>query len=204
MTNFLRFRPVLTGFIGAPGINTWHGEAGEFELGNLNAQEFAASVHAAYDAMKSRFASDVVITFPGEVTEHVEETGALVRVHAVPTGDPIASTGGAGTSNLSRANQIVVRLLTDITREGRRLNGRHFIGPINTAQLGANGQITAQARESIEFAYQGVLDAAGGHLVVWGPPRGAPGDAEFVPGKKATVQSVAINSTPGTLRSRKV
>ena len=204
MTNFFRYRPVLNGFIGAPGINTWHGEESVLGFDDEDPQAFATAVRAVYDAVKSLFVLGVVISFPSEVTWHDEETGDLRDVFNITAPPTVTSTGSGGSSALPRSNQVVVRHHTHVIRNGKRLSGRHFIGPIAGTVFDVTGQVTAGAQATIASAYGGVIDSPGPNLVVWGPPIVNDVGVTIHPGKKGTVGSVSVNTTPGTLRSRKV
>lgn len=209
MANFWRYRPVISGFVGGPGINTWHAEFGVDPLDD-DPQNWASAVAAAYTAMRSFLVSGAIVTFPGELTVHDEATGKLVDVKAFTPPAPVLSSIAGGNSTSSRATQILTQLRTNTIRDGKRLQGNHFIGPVGITCLDADGQITLGARTAIAAAYGGVIDAPGPQLCVYGPPRAerpAEGDKPALPalpGKKGTVVSVTVSPTPGTLRSRKV
>lgn len=209
VTNFFRFRPVISGFIGGPGINTWHGEESVLGFDDEDPQAFAEAVRAFYAAVASYFLTSMSIQFPGEVTWHDEEEGKLVEVFAIDAPAQVAGTGSASNGQLSRATQVVAALNTGVIRDGKRLTGRHFIGPISNGAIGTDGQVLLSARNNIAAAYGGLIDQPGPNLVVWGPPRKSrPATDDLpalpaLPGKKGTVQSVLCRSVPGTLRSRK-
>ena len=121
MANFFRYRPVLSGFIGAPGINTWHGQGG-LQGGGINesdAENFQLAIRAVYNAMLLYIAPGVTISFPGEMTLHDVETGQLVNVIPLdPLPDLVASDVVASAQE-SRATQLVVRVATPSTVQGR-------------------------------------------------------------------------------------
>jgi len=209
MATFLRYRPVLTGFVGAPGINTWHGQGETLIPTSIEAQEWVDQVRAAYFAAKAYLAPGVSVVFGGEVTLHDEATGELTGVEGVTAPATVVSTSTAAEGQNPRASQSVVQLGTDVIRNGRRLKGRHFLGPASAFCFGSDGLLTTSARNGIVSAYGGVHDIAGVNLVVWGPPIyakdafGNPTDTLLAPGKKGLVTSVSVSVTPGTLRSRK-
>lgn len=206
MAEFVRYRPVLSGFVGGPGINTWHAEAvlGQGLIGDGVSEAFAASVRAVYQALRGYLVANTLVTFPGEATVHDEETGTLVRAIAFAPPEQVTSNASSTMSQTSRATQAVVRLNTGTVRDGRRLQGRHFIGPVSSDAIGTDGQLSLTARNEIAAAYGGVLDFVDGRLVVYGPPKLDDNDNVESVGKKATVTSVFVNPTPGSLRSRKV
>jgi hypothetical protein len=201
MTDFLRYRPVLGGFIGAPGINTFNGEMDVIPQAS-DAQAWATAVRAVYNALSNYLANGVTVTFPGEVTAHNEATGELTAVYGVTPPAVITGSASAIESQESRATQLVVALATDQIRDGRRLAGRIFIGPVGGGALGSDGQVTSSCRTAVQSAFSGVLDSPGPELVVYGPPKES-GPNSGSPGLKGTVTSVTVRTVPGTLRSRK-
>lgn len=209
MTNFFRYRPLVTGFVGGPGINTWHGEESVLGFDDEDPQAFATAVRACYAVWDEFMVNSISVQFPGEVTWHDEETGDLVEVFAVTAPDPVPGTASTALGVLSRATQINAQLNTEVIRDGKRLVGRHFLGPIATSAIGSDGQITSAARALIAGSYGGLIDQPGPNLVVWGPPRKARAATpdlpaqSALPGKKGLVKSVTARSVPGTLRSRK-
>lgn len=204
MTNFFRFRPVLQGFIGAPGINTWHGEESVLGFDDEDPQAFATAVREVYYAIRHLFTPDVRVTFPAEVTWHDEATGDLRDVFPIAALTDVSSTAAGSYSYVPRSDQAVARLHTEVVRNGRRLQGRHFIGPINTMVFDGSGQVASSYQASIAGAYGGLIDSPGPNLVVWGPPIKDDVGNTIHAGKKGVVKSVSVNATPGTLRSRKV
>lgn len=206
MVRFLRYRPTLQGFIGAPGINTWHADVSTLVAITLDeAQLFADDVRAAYAALTSQLGYLVTVQFPGEVTEHDEVTGELQGVHAVDAPDQVSSIANSAAGSESRATQATVRLLTPTVANGRRLQGRHFIGPLAGSCIGSDGQVINVHRNAIADAYAGLINPTGPiNLAVWGPPLHGIGGELIRPGVIGRVGSVSVNSTPGTLRSRKV
>lgn len=203
MTNFFRYRPVLTGFIGGPGINTWHGEESTLGFDDEDPDGFARMVREAYQAMVLYLAPGVRVTFPTEVTWHDEATGELRDVFPCEARADIVASDIGGYAQESRATQIVSRLQTSVVRHGKRLRGRHFIGPASGYALGADGQVTAAARTAVASAYGGLIDPAGPNLVVWGPPIKDDDGAVIAPGKKGLVEAVSVSATPGSLTSRR-
>lgn len=203
MASFYRYRPVLSGFAGGPGINTWHFEETLADFGGNQAQAIADIVREIYFAIRTNLVAGTSVTFPAEVTIHNELTGALVDVKSVTPPVTVVSSSTVSDAKVSRATQAIVRLHTDQIRRGRRLQGRHFIGPLSATAMDQNGQITGAVQTAIATAYDGALDWVDGRLVVWGPPIEDENDNVVEAGVKGTVQSVSVNALPGTLRSRK-
>lgn len=198
-----RFKAFLSGWIGGPGQNTWHVlQAGE--LGGMDqsdAEGVAADIQAVYDACRSEIVTGVKIDISPVVEGFDIASGQLTSVIGITPPAQVAALGSVGA--LSRATQATARLATDAIRGNRLMQGRHFIGPIGGGSLGADGQLTTSTVNTIQAAYNGMLDVAGNaRLAVWGQPRTVNGQA--LPGVAGYVQSVLVNRTPGTLRSRKV
>lgn len=205
MPSFFRYRPVLSGFIGAPGINTWHGQGGLSGGGVMesDAENFQLAVRAVYNAAQLYLAPGVTVSFPGEVTLHDEATGELQNVIPLDTLADIVASDVVASAQESRATQLIVHLSTDDVRRGRRLAGRHFFGPASGYALDGAGQVKAEARNAVAAAYGGVVDGPGSNLIVWGPPIKDKDGEVIAPGQLAVVKSVTVRSKPGVLRSRR-
>ena len=133
-------------------------------------------------------------------------TGVLLREEVVTVPPPVPSNVSGGHSQLSRADQLNVRLQTDVVRNGRPLRGRHFLGPISDYALTDGGLIASGTINAVTTAYAGILDVAGPlRLVVWGRPIPADADSPHAgsAGTFGHVQKVACAIRPGTLRGRK-
>lgn len=200
-----RFKVGISGFIGGPGVNTWHLCQFE-ELGGADQSDLegmANDISAVYTAVKSLYAPSVKIRIESVVEGFDIATGNLVSVTGIAAPAEISATGTVGT--VSRATQVTVRLQTDAIRANRQVQGRHFLGPIAGSALGADGQITSANRATVESAYDGICDVAGnGRLVVWAQPNEKHPRPDARAGRIGYVQGVVANAIPGTLRSRKV
>lgn len=200
-----RFKANLTGFIGAPGVNTWHmcqiGEVGGAGVADL--EDMATDIAAVYTALKANFVNTLRINIDPVVEGFDIATGNLESVHGITPPSEVAGTATVGT--LSRDTQICVRLQTDAIRGNRQVQGRHFLGPIGGAAFGSDGQISSSVRTLCSTAYGGVLDVVGdARLVVWAQRNDELEREDARAGRIGYVQAVIANATPGTLRSRKV
>lgn len=200
---FLRYRPVLNGFVGAPGINTFHCQGTVFPFQPVDIQAFADTVRASYQSFRANLATGVTVDFPSEVTEHDEASGALVAAYGITAPAQVLSSGAGTASQLSRDTQIVLRLNTGTVRAGRRLKGRLFIGPINSGCILSTGQISSAVGAQLVDAFDGLIDFLGGRLVVYGPPKRNEAGAIVSAGVAARVTGMSYQPMPGTLRSRK-
>lgn len=200
---------VLYGWSGGPGVNT-------FYLANLagtdpasHANDFASQMHACYTALAPHCPGGVNFAVQSVMKVFDVETAALTAVVPLDDRDPIAGTGNGSAAQESRATQCNVKLLTDRIVGNRVLAGRHFIGPIGGNCLDGQGHITTGFADVVIGAYAGMLDILGGtRLAVWSQPKeerpsANGGTLPAQVGAYGLVQSVAPQSIPGTLRSRK-
>lgn len=199
-----RFKANLTGFIGGPGVNTWHmcqiGEIGGADQSDL--EGMASDIAAVYTAVKAHLVNSVRVNIDPVVEGFDIATGNLESVHGIAA--PAEVAGTSATLTLSRATQVCVRLQTDALRGNRQVQGRHFLGPIGGSAFGADGQISSSVRTLIQNAYGGVTDVLGdARLVVWAQRNDKMERPDARAGRIGYVQSVIANATPGTLRSRK-
>lgn len=205
MGTVYRFKANLSGFIGAPGINTWHmcqiGELGGADQSDL--EGMASDIAAVYTAIRTHLVSSLRVNIDPVVEGFDIETGNLVSVNGIDS--PPEVSGASVTSTLSRSTQMTVRLQTDAIRGNRQVQGRHFLGPIGVSAFGSDGQITSGARTMVQNGYGGVTDVAGdARLVVWAQRDDKQERPDARAGRIGYVQSVLVNTVPGTLRSRKV
>lgn len=203
MATVYRFKVDLSGFVGGPGLNTWHmaqaGGAAGADQSDL--EGMAADIRAVYVALAGNLPQTITTRLAPIVEGFDVATGQLTQVTGIAQPDAVAGT--SSQTSMPRATQITVRLKTDAIRGNRLLQGRHFIGPVAGSVIGADGQVTNTVRTSVAAAYGGVLDIGGnGRLVVWGRPNPLVDGLET--GVLGYVQGVLVNSVPGTLRSRKI
>lgn len=194
--DIFRYRCQLTGWSGAPGLTTFHAR---MPVGHTSAdvQEFATNVRAVWNALAPYFIGVLSMNISPDVEVIRDTDGVLQRVEAIT---PPPTVVGSGTpASLSRATMLVARLGTDQIVNGRRLKGRHFLGPIAGSAIAGDGSITAEARTGLVNAYNGILDVLSARLVVWHRPSAAgasDGDSGFV-------QTVSAMPLPGVLRARR-
>lgn len=202
MGTVYRFKVALSGFVGGPGVNTWHmcqvSEAGGADQSDL--EGMGNTIMDAYTTIRSLLAAGVFYELQPIVEGFDIETGNLVSVTGIDT--PPANNGTA-SSTIARSVQYTVRLKTDAIRKNRLMQGRHFLGPAGTSGIGNDGLVISSARTTLQSAYDGLLDVAGdGRLVVYGR-KYKDKDGVTHPGQIGYVQQVLANNVPGTLRSRK-
>jgi len=194
--NIYRFRVELAGWEGAPGVSTYFARWPAVPVLE-NVQAFADGLRAAYQTMSGLLLTGSTATISNEVDVLDDATGQLQTKASVT---PPAAVGGAGSGTaLSRATMIKVRFQTDAVVNGRVLRGGNYVGPIASAIIDDTGHIRSTAIATVVSAYQGLLDIAGGRLVIWHRPTpDAPAS-----GTSGFVQTVSAWNKPAVLRSRR-
>lgn len=199
MTDLARVRIALTGWDGAPGVITEHysqGSLGGWDEGAI--QDLVDEVHDRYSVQSDTFAPPVYATVDPSVGIFDVATGDLVDVIVAP--EPPAPVGSSGSGgDLSRATMAGVRLLTSDFRNGRRVQGRLFWGPICSDMFTAGGTIKDEKRASLVGAFAASISGLGPRLAVWSRPR----SGGTIPGDWADVTTVQVASKPFVLRSRR-
>jgi len=194
--NIYRFRVNLSGWDGGPGLNTYFARWAALPVIE-DVQSFANQIASAYTTMQDNHPAGTVATLDPEVDVLDDATGTL-QTKAVIT--PPAAVGGSGSGqNCSRATMIKARFQTDAVVNGRVLRGGVFLGPIHAFVIDATGNITPTAMGRVTTAFNGMLDVAGGRLVVWHRPS-AKGASD---GTSGFVQTVSAWHKPAVLRSRR-
>jgi hypothetical protein len=199
MTQIARTRVILSGWEGAPGVNTFHWTGvGHTDIGDVQVDAFHDILHDAYDAITGSISGDVDWSIEPMVNIFEHSTGELVgwrtQSGAVITG------GGTGTGlGISRAEQICMRWVTNDVVGNRRLQGRNFFGPISSAIVDSAGQIPDATATALEGYMSGLLDPYGPRLAVWHqPPSTDPTSGAF-----GDVVSAVCFKHPAVLRSRR-
>lgn len=193
----MRARVELTGFEGAPGLNTWHFLNGP--LTQADADIVSGALFTFYQDVRDALVSQFEANAPLEVAEVDVATGQTTNV-AVPTDTSWTVNPPVGGSNTSRATQAKVRLLTGAFVNGRQVRGGIFLGPIGEGAMDTDGNISSSKRTAIVAAagaMQTALTVGGIDLCVYSRPRNGQG------GGTARVVSVDVAPRPAVLRSRR-
>lgn len=198
MTQFGRTIVELTGFDGAPGVNVFNWCAPlHADIDISDAEDFAEDLNDCFEAVTAdAWAAGVRWTIKPDFGIHEVDTGELVG-GGVISGGPYTAVG-SGSGAESRATQIGVRFLTADFRNGRRVQGRCFLGPSSSGNIGTDGLVTSTARTNFAAAFDAITDPLAARLIVWSRPK--PGG---VPGAYADVQSVQISAKPFSLTGRR-
>lgn len=198
MTQFARTKVVLAGFEGAPGVNimNWCAPA-HLDIDQGDVDNFHDILNTALVACSAAdvFADAMTWTIDPAVSVHEVDTGELVG--AFTDGGGPYTGGGSGSGNESRATQLGIRWYTADFRDGRRVQGRTFLGPLASDALESTGAIKSTFQSSIAAAMSGVIDVLGPRLIIWSRPKPGP-----VAGQYADVTAVTVAPRPFTLRGR--
>jgi hypothetical protein len=195
MTDVARVVVELGGWFGAPGANVWHFCAmGHGTISDENVNGFLEDLKGAYANTSDQYAPGVTFTFPAIVPVFTAETGTLV--YFAGSDEPQASVTGSGNGTESRATQALLQLGTSDIRNNRLVQGRSFLGPLGSAQIGADGLVTSTCRTLFAAQFGPLASAIGPRLAVWSRPNGT------LAGQVSDVQSVVVRQRPGTLRGR--
>jgi len=198
MTDMAQSRLTYTWPNGGPGVTTFYWTSG-IPAGPIDATmvtEFHQEVINALAVLTLNFAGDVAIAFEPDVNIIDPATGNVTDV-VTQDGNP-GTTGGTGAgTGISRGEQVVVNLVTDNFTAGKRLRGRHFLGPISAGVLDSGGQVPNAKAFAFEDAYDAITSGVGPRLAVWHRPNLAG------PGYYGDVVAVKASRRPGLLRSRR-
>lgn len=195
----------LSGWNGGPGVNVVHWEP-TGSLGSEIADYTPALVvqaildlRTAYDAAVDYFAPGVTVSFPNNAALIDAATGQVVG--DVQGNDFVQDLTANGTDGKeSRATQATLALKTGTFIDGRRLQGRIFLGPLASGAFQSNGYLDLTFQSVVNAAFENLT--TGGEsdiqLAVWHrpkPPSGA--------GAVAGVSSALLQNVPAVLKSRR-
>lgn len=198
MTELARFRVSLTGWEGAPGLNTIYMSPGTL-IGGWDGDSTSAvgdDITSAYADRAGNFIDGVVIQVEPDVAIIDDATGALVNV--VTMNDPPSNVTGSATGNaIARGAAICLSLLTDNFDAGKRLQGRLFLGPISSGVFD-EGSIYGPTRTDFNDAFGSFLmPLTGARGAVWHRPSHGASDGYY-----GDIAGVVARARPSYLRSR--
>lgn len=190
----------ITGFVGEPGYNILHWTAGvgpgPSDSGGV--EEFHDTLEASYSALAGYYNNQQTITIEDAVNYFDDSDGVIVGSTTDPGGNRVIDCTSTDFF-ADRSLCATLRLRTETFINGRRLQGRIFLGPASFNLLGGDGQVGTGQVAAVEAAFAGAISGLGGRLAVWHRPTPPSG----TDGSYGDVTSLICNTTPGTLRSRK-
>lgn len=187
----------LLGWEGGPGVSVLHFEA----IDETAVGQIPGLINSAYTNVRHNLLDDMQIQTSIEMIEIDAATGQIRDVISVSPTLAVVCTGVGG--GIPRGTCANVRHMTDSVYEGKRLNGRTFVGPLASAALDANGLITSAAAGEFSTMWDGLQDLSGPRLMVYHRPREATADRPASAGYAAHVQRSECLRKPGNLRSRR-
>lgn len=211
MASIFRINAALSGFTGAPGVNSWYWvrSVGIGDLSPTQVGLAANAMRAFYNALLTQYPQDVKITVEPFATV-LESTDGSVRDLVGTSPAPAVVSGGGAGSQTSRATQMCLNLRTAVPVRRRLLRGRMFLGPLDNGAISDTGAIQAGSATGTISAYgANILNLVEVKHVVWSRPvfqkRTDPDDPLVVkePGQVGQVESVDVKPLPAVLRSRR-
>lgn len=203
MALIFRVTSEWTGFNGAPGYSVTHfrdpamnGTQTRTEMENL-AYSAQLQTWNFFGALDTQLPSGVSITVNPEVELIEDTTGELQDVYATTPNVAVIGSGGLQYSGPSGA---VVNWRTPTIRNGRRIRGRTFIVPLQTAAYDESGNLNPAAQGVVRDAAAGVI--AGTSTVRFGV-YGRPSTALANDGVWAEATSSSVPDLAAVLRSRR-
>lgn len=189
-----------TGFLGEPGYNIIHWSAGvgpgPSDPGGV--EEWHDTLEASYSGISGYLINQAVLEIESQVVWFDDSDGVILGATTDPAGARIIDCSDL-EFNVPRSLCATLRLRTDDFVNGRRLQGRIFLGPLGATPLGGDGQIIEGAQNQVTTSFAGLISGLGGRLAVWHrPTESAPASGAY-----GDVTGLICNSVPGTLRSRK-
>lgn len=208
MPNIYRSRVALSGWVGAPGVTTYYWTPGEVVVGDLSAEEIQ-DFHDLIGVAWSDFADTLVEGVTATVLRDVDvidvASGEVINQLSADGTESVAVGTDPGTT-FSRAMMICVSLQTNVFLRGRRLRGRHFIGPVGSRAGDVDGGINAGRIATFSSAYSAMIGSSAPNFVVYSRPYVNKGSGDPKPshdGAYGDVTSVGVMRLPATLRSRR-
>jgi hypothetical protein len=196
----LRSLVEVKGFFGGPAYNVIHWRPpGGVSVGATPSvvDEFHAELVTLYDVLVSVMPTDCTYTILPDVTIFDETTGKATGL-VVDSGPAKTYTGTDNTADVPRSAALNLGLITEDWKDGRRVQGRLYLGPVGSRALDSNGQVTASVAANLEDACTAMISGIGPWLQVWSRPKGA----LATNGSAHDVVRVKINSVPSSLRRR--
>lgn len=198
MTNLYRTRVVLTGWEGAPGLNTFMWSQGTLpEVTPADVSAWHQDIADAYVAARDYLANGITFQVQADVDVIDEETGNVIGIVIAEDGAVGDSATPSAGSALSRATQAIVAAQSDVWQNGRRLAGRIFFGPLGEAAFGSDGLLTTTAAGDIGGAFGNLNTGTGPRWAIYSRPK--PGQVGYY----GDVVNVTCRRSPGVLRSRR-
>jgi len=194
--SIMRVRFTITGLTGLPGLHTTYWTGASSTPVAADALDVVARVRAFWNTIKNNMAAGTTIAINQNVDVLDQVTGTLTGQLAPGT---VTSVVGSGTSSLPSATMMLLKYQTSTIVNGRRLQGRSFIGPLSTLCNTAGDVTPANNALLLTGSNDLTTGPTASSLVVWHRP------TDLLPagGSTAPVVSFATNTEFSVLRSRR-
>jgi len=185
MTTLRRVRVTWTGLTGLPGISTFY---------TLGTDDVTTNLATFFSSISNRFSASLTWSCPSTGDTIEDSTGALNG--AWVGGTAFSQTGSGGTSAYAAGTGAMIFWGTGTIVGRRRLKGRTFLAPINSAEYSSSGTISAAALTTLSAASATLVGT--GKLRVWHrPPKGGS------TGSNGLVTGATVPSFVTSLKSRR-
>lgn len=164
MVNMLRAKIRWSGFNGAPGYSIFHfrdfaAGGGEWAPSAADAQGAVDKLYAFAGAIVNLLPNGTILQVEGATEVINDSDNRLVDVVTVP--NPLPRTSAAASASYSAASGAVINWRTSTIRRRRRVIGRTFLVPLNSAAYENNGTLSASTITTLSNAASALRDQAG-------------------------------------------
>lgn len=159
-----------TGFPGGPGYtNLYFGDlSGTGALDQALVDSAASQAQTWIEAWRPRLPTSVYTGIDPTVEAIESTTGAVQAFWTATVAAPVA---GGGVASFAAPSGACVSWYTSTVRKNRRIRGRTFVVPLDTASYEADGTLIPTIAGVINPASQALINSAGpAHLGVWARP----------------------------------
>lgn len=200
MSQLLRARVELSWNQGGPGVCTYYlsgGVPSPLDWKNIadQANDELGDVWASFSPM---LFSDVAWTASADYDVIDVDSGNILDQFTLDT----AGASGLGTSSSatgSRGSQVYYRFLTDEFRNGRRLAGGTYMGPVSSEKLASGWGLSTEQMATFRNYWSALTSGPGPRLAVYHRPvKGASAGGFY-----GDVVNVRVMRKPASLRSRR-
>lgn len=201
MARLYRTRVSLTGWQGGPGVNTWYWSAGIGANPESDSAALASAhdeIYGVYERFKPFMVDEVFMLVEPAVDVIDPATGNILDVIIDSTSrDPLSGSDTAEA--MPRNVQLCVNYYTDNFQGGKRLRGRHYIGPVGQSAVDTTGATYGPLITNTPGYYTAMTTGLGIRLAVWHRPT-SKGASD---GYYGDVTGIRMKDKPATLRSRR-
>lgn len=200
MSIICRTRVELTGWSGAPGVNTWYWvtPVSPGVPSTTHVDDIHDEISAYYDGVTSILKPGVTWRID-PVVQYLNDTDGEVQGIVTQTGDVHTFESTATSGNESPAVQVLLRFNTSDYIGGRNVKGRLFIGPLSDSAVSEDGTLRTDVAETLDDLLVAPTSGLGARLIVWHRPS----SSSSTNGQYCDVTSALHQEKLAILRSRR-